>query len=79
MNDKQYSEEQYEFLTSFEAIENFDMVVNQYAGISSELTTVLDEMMTNIAFEQSDNQKSWTQLRSEYEGIIEGELADFIG
>lgn len=79
MNDKQYSEEQYEFLTSFEQIDNFDMVVNQYAGISSELTTVLDEMMTNIAFEQGDNQKSWTQLRSEYEGIIEGELADFIG
>ena len=78
MNDKQYSDEQYEFLTSFEAIESFDMVVNQYAGISSELTTVFDEMMTNLAFEQGDNQKSWTQLRSEYEGIIESELSSFI-
>ncbi len=79
MNDKQYSEEQYEFLTSFEEIENFDMVVNQYAGISTDLTSLFDNMMTNIAFEQGDNQKSWTQLRAEHESEIDSELSQFVG
>lgn len=78
MNDKEYSEEQYDFLTSFEAIENYSMVVNLSGGISSSLTTVFSDMVTNIAFEQGDSQKSWTQLRAEYEGVISGELADFI-
>ncbi len=77
MNDKQYSEEQYEFLTSFENITEYNMILPVSAGISDNMTTILDDMVINIAFEQGENQKSWTQLRSEYEGIIEGEIAVF--
>ena len=77
MNDKEYSEEQYEFLTSFENVADYNMVLTIHGGISQNFTTVVDDMVTNIAFEQGENQKSWTQLRTEYEGVITGELANF--
>ncbi len=77
MNDKEYSEAQYEFLTSFEDIANYNMVLPVSGGISSNLTTILDDMVINIAFEQGENQKSWTQLRTEYEGVISSEISQF--
>lgn len=77
MNDKKYSDEQYEFLTSFEDITKFDMVVDIYGGFGTEFTTVVDEIMINLGFEQGENQKSWAQLRTEYEGIINGTLEDY--
>ena len=76
MNDKQYSEEQYEFLTSFEDIANFKVVVNAYSGFSSDLTPVIDDMLLNIAFE-TDASGSWAQLVSENEGIINTVLDNF--
>ena len=78
MNEKQYSEEQYEFLTSFEEIGNYDLVVNAYSGISNDLTPVIDDMLVNIAF-NSDDAKSWTQLRQENEGMINSILESFEG
>ena len=77
MNDKQYSEEQYEFLTSFENIAEYNMVLPVSGGISANLTTVLDDMVINLAFEQGENQKSWTQLRTEYEVVIASDLSVF--
>lgn len=77
MNDKKYSEEQYQFLTSFEEITKFDMVVDVYAGFGTEATTIFDEMMINIGFEQGENQKSWTQLRGEYGGVIDGIINEY--
>ncbi|MBQ9947492.1 MAG: extracellular solute-binding protein [Oscillospiraceae bacterium] len=77
MNDKQYSVEQYDFLTSFEQIQNFDMVVDIYGGFSSEFTTLVDDIMINLAFEQSENQQSWAQLRGSYEAMIEAEISEF--
>ncbi len=79
MNDKKYSEEQYEFLTSFEEITKYDMVVDIYQGFGNEATTIFDEMMINIGFEQGENQKSWTQLRGEYEGVIDGVIQEYNG
>lgn len=79
MNDKKYSDEQYEFLTSFEEIEKFDMVLDIYAGVSTNLATVVDEMMTNLAFEQGENQQSWAQLKGSYEPMMEAELAEYTG
>ncbi len=77
MNDKKYSVEQYEFLTSFENIKNFDMVVDIYGGFSSEFTTLVDDIMINLAFEQSENQQSWAQLKGSYEAMIEAEISEF--
>lgn len=77
MNDKKYSEEQYEFLTSFEEITKFDMVVDIYGGFSSEFTNLIDTIMINLAFEQGEEQQSWAQLRTEYEGMIEAEIAEY--
>ena len=76
MNDKQYSEEQYEFLTSFEDIGNYKLVVNAYSGISNDLTPVIDDMLVNIAFDSGDA-KSWAQLREENSGIINSILSAF--
>lgn len=74
MNDKQYSEEQYEFLTSFEDIGNFDYVINFSNGFNSDLTGVIDGMLSNLAYEQSEDQRSWAQLKGEYKGIIDSVL-----
>lgn len=74
MNDKQYSDEQYEFLTSFEDIGKFDLVVDTYSGFNEDLTSLIDTMLTNLAFEQGEDQKSWAQLKPENEGIIQGVL-----
>ena len=76
MNDKQYSEEQYEFLTSFEDIGNYKLVVNAYSGISNDLTPVIDDMLVNVAFDSGDA-KSWAQLREENSGIINSILSAF--
>lgn len=78
MNDKKYSDEQYAFLSSFEDITKFNMVVDIYGGFGSDFTTVVDNIMINLGFEQGESQQSWAQLRAEYEGIIEGTLADFM-
>ncbi len=77
MNDKKYSDAQYEFLTSFEEITKYDMVIDIYAGFGTEATTIIDEMMINIGFEQGENQKSWTQLRGEYSGVIDGIINEY--
>lgn len=77
MNDKKYSEEQYEFLTSFENVSNYDMVVELYFGFSTELTNEIATMMINVAFEQGETQKSWTQLRSEIEGMVTSILSEY--
>ncbi len=77
MKDKHYSEETYEFLSSFNNIENFDMVADIYGGFGSEFTTLIDDILINLAFEQGENQKSWTQLRDSYEGVINNYLSEF--
>lgn len=78
MNDKQYSQEQFDFLTSFEDIDNFDLVVEGCYGFSSELSNIIDNMLTNVAFEQGEEQRGWTQLRTEQEGAINAYLSDYI-
>lgn len=77
MNEKKYSEEQFEFLKSFEDVDKFHMVVDGYSGFEESFTTLVDDMMINLAFDQSEDQKSWAQLRAENEGIIEKVLEDY--
>lgn len=77
MNDKKYSEEQYEFLTSFEDIGRFDYVINFSNGFNSDLSKVIDGMLTNLAFEQGEDQKTWTQFKGEYKGVIDAVLDDY--
>ena len=77
MNDKKYSDEQYEFLHSFEDVTKFKMVVESYGGFKQEMTDLVDTFMVNLAFEQGDEQKSWAQIRSEYGPVIESTIAEF--
>ncbi|MGN1423821.1 MAG: ABC transporter substrate-binding protein, partial [Oscillospiraceae bacterium] len=77
MNDKKYSEEQYQFLTSFEAIENYDMVIDISAGFGTDFSNVIDTLMVNLAFEQGEEQKTWTQMKSEYGAVVEATLAEY--
>lgn len=69
MNDKQYTEEQYDFLTSFQDIGNFDMVVNVSGGFDENLTGIIDDMLINLCFE-TDDDKGWAQLRGEWSSMI---------
>lgn len=77
MAEKKYSQEQFDFLFGFDNVDNYDMVVEGYSGFSSELTDIIDKMLTNIAFEQGEEQKGWTQLRAEYEGPIDSYLSEY--
>lgn len=77
MNDKKYSEEQYEFLHSFEDPTKFNMVVESYGGFTDDMTNLVDTFMVNLAFEQGEEQKSWAQIRSEYEPVIESTISEF--
>lgn len=77
MNDKKYSEEQYEFLTSFENIGSFDYVINFSNGFNTDLSNVIDGMLTNLAYEQGEDQKSWAQLKGEYKSVIEAVLDNY--
>lgn len=77
MKSKHYTQEELDFLLQFEDIDKYDTVIESYSGFSDELTKVIDDMLTNVAFEQGENQKGWTQLRTENEGKIDAFLADF--
>lgn len=77
MNEKKYSQEQFDFLTRFENIDNYDMIIEGYSGFNDDLTNIIDTMLTNVAFEQGESQKSWTQLRTEQEGAINSYLAEY--
>ena len=74
MNDKKYSQEQFDFLSQFEQIENYDMVVNMAYGFNTETSTIIDDMLINVAFAQGEEQLSWAALRTSYEGIIQDTL-----
>lgn len=76
--EKQYGQEIYDFLTGFEDIDNFDLVVEDYSGFSSELTKIIEDMIINVAFEQGEEQKGWTRLRSEQEGAINSYLEPYM-
>lgn len=77
MNDKKYSEEQYQFMASFEAVENYDMVIDISAGFGTDFSNVIDTLMVNLAFEQGEEQKTWTQIKSEYNPVVEATLAEY--
>ncbi len=77
MKDKKYSEEQYEFLSSFEDVEKFDMVIDIYGGFGTDLTDVIDTFLVNLAFEQGEEQKTWSQIRSEYGPVVNATLEQY--
>lgn len=77
MASKHYTREELDFILSFEDVTKYDVVVDGYYGFSDDLTKVIDDMLINIAFVQDENQKGWTQLRTENEGVIDSFLADF--
>ena len=74
MTDKHYDEETYNYIKSFDNVDNYDLVLEGYWGFNSELTKIVENMINNIAFEHGDEQKGWTQLRAEFEGTIDSYL-----
>lgn len=82
ITDKGYSQEQYDFLTSFDDMSKFDVVVENYTGFSAELTQIIDDMCINVAFEEGQGDQkgnSWTWLRATNEGSINGYLSEYLG
>lgn len=81
MTEKSYSKEAYDFLVRFENLDEYDVVVENYTGFSSELTTIVDNMLLNVAFEQGTGDQQgygWTQLRDANEGSINSCLEGFM-
>lgn len=77
MNDKKYTDEQYEFLTSFENIGDYHMVINMAYGFNTETTTIIDDILVNVAYAQNEDQQSWATLRATYEGVLQDTLDQY--
>ena len=77
MNDKKYSQEQFDFLSQFEEIANYDMVINMAYGFNSETSTLIDDILVNVAFAQGEEQQSWSSLRTSYEGVLQDTLDQY--
>lgn len=77
MNDKEYTEEQYDFLVGFENIDDFNGVVDEPFGMDTESATILRQMIDNVVFVSADeelNGKSWTQMREENSPVISSQV-----
>lgn len=77
MNDKKYSEEQYDFLHSFEDVTKFNMVVESCGGFDEETSNQIETYMVNLAFEQGEEQKSWAQIREEYTPVLDNTISEY--
>ena len=71
---KKYTDEMQEFMASFEEMGNFesDSLILEYAyGIDSNLREqVINPMFENMAFDNSEEQTTWTVMRDSYSYLI---------
>ena len=82
MKDKEYTEEQYDFLVGFENIADYNGVVDEPYGMDTESADVLRQMIDNVVFTMGDtelNAKSWTQMREENSGVINAQVEYYNG
>ena len=82
MKDKEYTEEQYDFLVGFENIAEYNGVVDEPYGMDTESADVLRQMIDNVVFTMGDtelNAKSWTQMREENSGVINAQVEYYNG
>lgn len=77
MTSKLYSEEEYDFITSFYDIDKFNTVNDASAGFTQDINDIITTMINNITFSQNEEASSWTQLRSQYEYLIDEAVNSF--
>ena len=72
---KKYTDEMQEFMQSFEELGNYDpdSLILEYAyGIDSSLREqVITPMLENMAFDNSEEQTTWTAMRDSYKYLID--------
>ena len=77
MKSKKYSEEEYEFMQQFKHVENFSAVVDENYCFDTDTSAMLQNMLTDIGMDQSDEQQSWTQMVESNSPVINAALDDF--
>ncbi len=64
MKDKGYTEEQFEFLISFQEVENFNAIVDEPYGLDEATADIISKMLHDVSFPNDDGEdQSWTQMR----------------
>ncbi|MCH5325094.1 MAG: extracellular solute-binding protein [Eubacterium sp.] len=75
MKDKGYTEEQYDFLISFQEVENFHAVVDEPFGLDETTATVIQKMLHDVSFPNDDGEdQSWTQMREANQPAIQAQI-----
>ncbi len=75
MKNKKYTEEQYEFLMSFQEVENFDPIVDEPYGLDDATTTIIQEMLHDVSFPADDGEdESWTMMREANNPSIQAQV-----
>lgn len=78
MKDKGYTEEQFEFLISFQEVENFDAVVDEPYGLDDATADIINTMLHDVAFpSDSGEDQSWTQMREANAGAIQAQVDNY--
>ncbi len=77
MKNKKRSEEEYDFLYQFKFVENFNTILDENYCFDTDTSTMLQNMLTNIAMDQSEEQQSWTQMIESNSPIFDAELDEF--
>lgn len=71
MKNKKYTDEMYDYMMQFKAIENFNAIIDETYCFDTETSTLLQTMLSNVSFDQSAEQTSWTAMREENFGLIQ--------
>lgn len=66
----------YDFCDTFTEIGNFDYVTDACTGFT-DVTTTINDILYNVTFATGENMKTWTQLRTENEGLINAGLETY--
>lgn len=76
IKNKRYTDEQYAFMQTFKAIENFkgQLIIDETFGFPTDVNELMKEMCSDVAFDQDEEQLTWTQMREKYYNIIQEQV-----
>lgn len=71
MKNKKYSDEQYEFLVSFDELENFNYIMDETFGFPKTVVDTIKTMLSDIAFNHTETATSWTVMVEQNFGLVQ--------
>ena len=71
MKNKKYTEEMYDFMMKFKDTEGFSTIIDESFGFAGETTEIMKKLCSDVAFDQSAEQMTWTQMKETYYNIVQ--------